>query len=50
MSRLRTSSSVVSYALNARTEGMGVRATGRTFGKSHTTDYALGTALSQPSQ
>lgn len=37
MSRLRTPSSVVSFALNARTEGMGVRATGRTFGKSHTT-------------
>jgi transposase-like protein len=37
MSRLRTPSGVVSFALNARTEGMGVRATGRTFGKSHTT-------------
>lgn len=37
MSRLRTPSSLVSFALNARTEGMGVRATGRTFGKSHTT-------------
>lgn len=37
MARLRTSSSVVSYALNARTEGMGVRATGRTFSKSHAT-------------
>lgn len=37
MSRLRTSSDLVSFALNARTEGMGVRATGRTFGKSHTT-------------
>jgi hypothetical protein len=37
MSRLRTPSSVVSFALNARTEGMGVRATGRTFGKCHTT-------------
>ena len=37
MSRLRTPSSLVAFALNARTEGMGVRATGRTFGKSHTT-------------
>ena len=37
MARLRTSSSVVSYAIKARTEGMGVRAAGRTFGKSHTT-------------
>lgn len=37
MSRLRTPSSLVSFALNARTEGMGVRATGRTFGKAHTT-------------
>ena len=37
MARLRTASSVVSYAIKARTEGMGVRAAGRTFGKSHTT-------------
>lgn len=37
MARLRTASSVVSYAITARTEGMGVRAAGRTFGKSHTT-------------
>ena len=37
MSRLRSPSNVVLFALNARTEGMGVRATGRTFGKSHTT-------------
>ncbi len=37
MSRLRTPSSLVSFALNARTEGVGVRATGRTFGKAHTT-------------
>lgn len=37
MARLRTSSSVVSCAINARTEGMGVRAAGRIFGKSHTT-------------
>lgn len=37
MARLRTSSTVVSFALKARTEGMGVRAAGRTFGKSHST-------------
>ncbi|NEP51496.1 MAG: hypothetical protein F6K65_22930 [Moorea sp. SIO3C2] len=28
---------MVSFALNARTKGMGVRANGRTFGKSHGT-------------
>lgn len=37
MAGLRTSSELVSYAIGARTEGMGVRATGRTFGKSHST-------------
>ena len=37
MACLRTSSSIVSSAINARTEGMGVRAAGRTFGKFHTT-------------
>lgn len=37
MARLRTTSLVVSYAIKARTKGMGVRATGRTFGTSHTT-------------
>ena len=37
MSRLRTSSRLVSFALNAGAEGMGIRATGRTFGQSHTT-------------
>ena len=37
MAHLRSSSEVVSYAISARTEGMGARATGRTFGKSHTT-------------
>ena len=37
MARLRTSSMVVSLAPNVRTEGMGVRATGRSFGKSHST-------------
>jgi transposase-like protein len=37
MARLRTSSTVVSAAINVRTEGLGVRATGRSFGKSHST-------------
>jgi len=37
MARLRTRSMLVSLALNVRTEGMGVRATGRSFGKSHST-------------
>lgn len=37
MARLRTPSMVVSFALNVRTEGMGVRATGRALGKSHST-------------
>ncbi len=37
MARLRPPPSVVSYAINARTAGMSVRATGRTFGKSHST-------------
>jgi transposase-like protein len=37
MSRLRTSSAVVAAAINVRTEGLGVRATGRSFGKAHST-------------
>jgi len=37
MSRLRTSSVLVGAALHARTEGLGMRATGRSFGKSHST-------------
>ena len=37
MARLRTSSEVVAAALNVRSEGLGVRATGRSFGKSHST-------------
>lgn len=37
MSRLRTSSLIVSAALNVRTEGLGIRATGREEGKSHST-------------
>jgi transposase-like protein len=37
MARLRTPSSVVATALNGRSEGLGVRATGRLFGASHST-------------
>lgn len=37
MARLRTPSTLVTLAMNVRTEGMGVRATGRCFGKSHST-------------
>ena len=37
MARLRTPSSVVEYALKSRSEGMGMRATGRVYGKSHAT-------------
>lgn len=37
MARLRTSPEVVAAALNVRSEGLGVRATGRSFGKSHST-------------
>ncbi len=37
MACLRTPSSVVATVLNCRTEGTGARATGRVFGKSHST-------------
>ena len=37
MARLRTPSSVVEYALKSRSEGMGMRAIGRVYGKSHAT-------------
>jgi len=37
MARLRAPNALVATALNSRTEGMGVRAAGRTFGKSHST-------------
>jgi hypothetical protein len=37
MARLRTAASLVSAAINVRTEGLGVRVTGRSFGKSHST-------------
>lgn len=36
MSRLRTPANIVSYALKMRTEGMGIRASGRILEKSHT--------------
>lgn len=35
MARLRTPPELVSAAMNVRTEGLGVLATGRCFGKSH---------------
>lgn len=37
MARLRTDAGVVAAAINVRSEGLGVRATGRAFGKSHAT-------------
>jgi transposase-like protein len=37
MSRLRSRSEIVSSAINVRSEGLGVRATSRCFGKSHAT-------------
>lgn len=37
MSRLGTASAMVGAALNVRTEGLGLRASGRSFGKSHST-------------
>lgn len=42
MARLRTNTTVIAFALNARTEGMGIRALGRTFDKSHSTPHAIG--------
>jgi transposase-like protein len=47
MARLRTESAVVGYALKARTEGIGARAAGRTFDKSHTTILRWEKRLSQ---
>lgn len=37
MARLRAPSSVVAFALNVRSEGMGVQVTARSFGTSHST-------------
>lgn len=37
MARLRTPSRVVEFALNSRSEGLGMRATARVYGKSHAT-------------
>lgn len=37
MAGLRSDPSVVEYALHSRTEGMGLRATGRVYGKCHAT-------------
>ena len=49
MSRLRTSSVIVGAALNVRTEGLGIRATGRAFGKSHSTVIRWEQRLAQQS-
>jgi transposase-like protein len=45
MARLRTPSSVVEFALKNRSEGMGARATGRVYNKSHGTILAVGRAF-----
>jgi transposase len=37
MARLRTPVEIVTIAMNVRTEGMGLRAAGRSLGKSHST-------------
>ncbi len=37
MARLRTAPEVVAAAINVRSEGLGIWATGRCFDKSHTT-------------
>lgn len=50
MARLRTPVSRVSAALNVRTEGLGVRATGRSFGKSHATIIRWEQRLAQQAQ
>jgi transposase-like protein len=50
MSKLRTPASVVKLAMNVRTEGLGVRATGRSFGKSHSTILRWEGRLAEQSQ
>lgn len=50
IARLRTPSKIVSAAINVRTEGLGVRATGRSFGKSHATIIRSRTPSSSPSK
>lgn len=54
MARLRTPSTIVSAVINVRTEGLGVRATARCLGKSHSTistiirwEHRLSTDMSQ---
>ncbi|NJN75082.1 MAG: IS1 family transposase [Synechococcaceae cyanobacterium RL_1_2] len=37
MAKLRTEPKIIEYAIHSRTEGMGLRATGRVYGKSHVT-------------
>lgn len=46
MSRLRTLSLIVSAALNVRTEGLEIRATGRAFRQVALNGYSMGTTLS----
>jgi transposase-like protein len=50
MSRLRTPASIVSYALKMRTEGMGIRASGRVLEKSHTSIMRWEEKLANQSQ
>jgi len=49
MFRLRTPSSIVTAALNVRTEGLGIRATGRALGTSHSTVIRWEQRLAQQS-
>ena len=50
MSRLRTPASVVSLALNMRSEGMGIRASGRVLEKSHVSIMRWEQKLAEHSQ
>ena len=47
MSRLRTPASVVSLALKMRSEGMGIRASGRVLEKSHV-NHEMGAKIGNP--
>ena len=49
MFRLRTPTSIVGAALNVCTEGLGIRATGRAFGKLHSTVIRWEQRLAQQS-
>lgn len=50
MSRLRTPANVVFFALKMRTEGMGIRASGRVLEKSHTSIMTWEQKLANQSQ